>query len=147
MPRWPAVDDRLTARLAADPSGCLLWTGLLDKDGYGRTWLDGRKQLVHRVVWELLNGPIAEGMQLDHLCRVRRCASIDHLEVVTNRVNALRGESFSAVNARKQHCPAGHEYNLLTITSRGFRERRCSICRRRENREAGRRWRAKSITS
>jgi len=46
----------------------------------------------HRVSYALLKGPLVDGLDLDHLCRVRPCVNPDHLEQVTHLVNMLRGQ-------------------------------------------------------
>ena len=64
---------------------------------------------VHRVYFEYATGTtIPAGMELDHLCRVRDCANPDHLEVVTHRVNDLRGMSPTVVAYRAGTCTRGH---------------------------------------
>ncbi|MGQ7350721.1 HNH endonuclease signature motif containing protein [Quadrisphaera oryzae] len=83
--------------------------------------------LVHRRVFEMLIGPIESGMWLDHLCRVKRCCNPDHLEPVTPRENTLRGHSPTALNAAKEQCPRGHDYDGF----RGPSERFCRRCQRR----------------
>ncbi|MGH2812012.1 MAG: HNH endonuclease signature motif containing protein, partial [Actinomycetota bacterium] len=74
------------------PGGCWLWTGTPNSKGYGRWWVRGpdRGRLAHVVVWETFNGPTPEGMQHDHLCRVKPCVNEAHLELVTGRVNLHR---------------------------------------------------------
>lgn len=66
--------------------------------------------LAHRYAYELLVGPIPEGLHIDHLCRVRLCVNPAHLEAVTCHENNRRSTSPTAVNAKKTHCPRGHEY-------------------------------------
>lgn len=88
--------------------GCWLWTAAVSTGGYGRVHWDGKLRQAHRVAYELEVGPIPEGLELDHLCRVRRCVRPDHLEPVSGKVNKLRGVSPSADHARKTHCDAGH---------------------------------------
>lgn len=126
------VIDRIWDRTMPIPvSGCLVWMGRLDKDGYGRISLGGHgrpRALVHRAAYEIIERPIPVGMTLDHKCRVRSCWNSDHLEPITNRENVLRGISFSAINHRKTHCDHGHEFNTLnTYLWRGRRS--CRICR------------------
>jgi hypothetical protein len=75
---------------------CYLWKGSLDKDGYGVTdWNGKRGQRVHRIVYELAYGSIGRGedgkvLDLDHLCRTRNCARLEHLEPVTRSENVRR---------------------------------------------------------
>lgn len=45
----------------------------------------------HKRAWRFKNGPVPEGLELDHLCRVRACINPDHLEPVTHQENARRG--------------------------------------------------------
>jgi hypothetical protein len=95
MSRWnpqPAI-ERAFDKL--DVGDCWEFTGSLVTKGYGQIrGDDGPLVLVHRLVYEYLVGPIPPGMQLDHLCRNRRCCNPDHLEPVTNRANVLRGWRF-----------------------------------------------------
>lgn len=91
---------------------CWLWTGCKTGAGYGQLTHRGQSGLrAHRVTYEALVGPIPAGLVLDHLCRNRACVNPYHLEPVPQRVNVLRGESSAARNARKTHCPRGHEYD------------------------------------
>lgn len=70
---------------------CWIWQGAHDTAGYGRIRHNGRLLLVHRVVYQLLVGPIRAGLQIDHLCRVPACCNPAHLEAVTPRENVRRG--------------------------------------------------------
>ena len=74
---------------------CWVWQLTLSTAGYGMATnptKDGRKRIeAHRIVYEREQGPIPEGLDLDHLCRNRRCVRPDHLEPVTRSVNILRG--------------------------------------------------------
>jgi hypothetical protein len=132
---------RLFSRCEADDGGCWLFTGHLDKKGYGSICEGGghgRMLKAHRVSYELLAGPIPDDLQLDHLCRVRHCVNPCHLEPVTSRENTLRGDTIPAQNARKTHCPQGHGYTLdNTLVSVG--RRYCRRCMRaRESARAAR---------
>jgi hypothetical protein len=109
-----------------------LWLAALTPAGYGLFWLDGKYRCAHRVAYELDVGPIAEGLELDHLCRTPACVKPDHLEPVTPQVNQLRGIGLGGTNARKTHCPAGHPYDeantYLFRTPRGGLGRQCRTC-------------------
>ena len=100
---------------------CWLWTGHLNHKGYGRYGRIG----AHRLTYIMFNGPIPEGYEPDHLCRVHNCVNPAHSEAVTKRVNILRGVSFSAVNAAKTRCPKGHPY--------GVNRQVCRTCKKERN--------------
>jgi hypothetical protein len=116
----------------AAPGGCLIYTGPLNNRGYGHisTTVNGASASdgVHRVVYEAMVGPIPTGLQLDHLCRTRACVNHFHLEPVTRRENILRGDSPSAVHARKTHCVRGHEFNEENTSIRSDGSRSCRKC-------------------
>lgn len=114
-------------------TGCWLWTGT-SSGTYPQKYASGRTRLAHRLSYQLLRGPIPAGMQLDHLCRTPFCVNPDHLEVVTARVNTLRGNTPAAANAAKTHCPAGHEYSPENTYIDGG-SRCCKACHRRHQRD------------
>lgn len=117
-------------------AGCWIWKAARDRDGYGFfTPIHGKHLRAHRVAYELLKGPIPEGLQIDHLCRNTSCVNPNHLEPVTHLENNRRGvTSFSARNRRKTHCPKGHPYsgdNLARWKLRsGKNQRSCRECGR-----------------
>lgn len=76
---------------------CWVWQGSDDGDGYGTVRRDRRTLKAHRFYYEQVRGPIPDGLQLDHLCRIRRCVNPAHLEPVTQAENMQRG-----VQARKK---------------------------------------------
>lgn len=71
---------------------CWIWPRAQQARGYGTTYRNGKTILAHRALWERTNGPIPEGLELDHLCRVPACVRPDHMEPVTHRENMLRGK-------------------------------------------------------
>jgi len=107
--------------------GCWLWTAGKSA-GYGRSRYErGKTRRAHRRVYELLIGPVPEGLELDHLCRNRACCNPWHLEPVTHRENILRGESPMALCAKKTTCVAGHPFSKHGhINVRG--DRVCLVC-------------------
>jgi hypothetical protein len=116
-------------------TGCWLWMGAPDKDGYGRYGQNrhwGGTNRAHRIVFGLLRGTVEMLQQqtLDHVCRVRCCVNPDHLRPASNRENILAPGSLALakVNLAKTHCPRGHKYPEVRV--RG--ERLCLECRRRQ---------------
>ena len=124
------IEDRLWDKvdLSAGPDGCWMWLASVGGGGYGRISLggaDGGWAVAHRVVYELLVGPIPDGLVIDQLCRVRACVNPRHLEPVTHAENIRRGLRGRMVT----HCPRGHEYDVAN--TRYWRGRRdCRTCDR-----------------
>lgn len=116
-----------------DDAPCWLWTASLKTGGYGQIWVreQGRPAPAYRVAWELWFGPVPVGLELDHLCRVRRCVNPAHLEPVTHRVNAMRGGAPTVEVARSGRCIRGHPLvvgNIKTWTRNGKSYRTCRRC-------------------
>jgi hypothetical protein len=132
--------DRLSAKIdKTDPSGCWLWTASRKPCGYGQINLNGRPRPAHRVVYELLVGPIPAGLQLDHLCRVRSCVNPEHLEPVTSRENTRRGRAVEALRelaAQMTHCKSGHPLSGPNMYVDAKGHRLCRACRRGWARQA-----------
>lgn len=120
MPRGQTNTIRnIFGRLILQENGCAEWPGAQrSKKGYGAVEYQGRLWFTHRLIFEHFVGPVPEGMQLDHLCRNPRCCNFSHLEVVTQAENLRRGNSPSAINARKARCPRGHPYSHRDKTGR-----------------------------
>lgn len=99
---WDKVDQT---------SDCWNWVGAVSGHGYGNFKAGPRYAMAHRFAYELLVGSIPEGLQIDHLCRNRRCVNPDHLEPVAARENVRRGETPLANrlrSAQMTHCHRGH---------------------------------------
>lgn len=110
-------------------AGCWMWSKKVHSTGYAYTRVDGKMVRAHRAAYELLVGPIPEGLVLDHLCRNRSCVNPAHLEPVTQRENLLRGNTTTARNAAATTCRLGHPLDGRYPT-RGVRY--CKTCRRAE---------------
>lgn len=128
--------ERLERHIRREPSGCWIWTAHLNKDGYGTT-SDGlrsdgtfRRLSAHRLMYELLVGSVPDGLQLDHLCRVRSCCNPSHLEPVTCRENLMRGINQVARMAAQTHCIRGHPFDEANTYRPAKGGRACRACAR-----------------
>jgi hypothetical protein len=132
---------RKLRRLVQDPgTGCAPWPGALRRNGYGTVNATGSRygdlgrMAAHAFAWMLEHRrDIPRHMQLDHLCRNRKCCNVHHLELVTPRENQHRSEH-TYIN--KTHCNRGHPFD-------GYFKRKdrpphenpnCRYCRRCRNR-------------
>jgi hypothetical protein len=107
---------------------CWLWTAARNRHGYGVCWNGTSTMLAHRFAY---GHPIPDGLQIDHLCRVRHCVNPDHLELVTNRENWRRGQSHAAVAQRTGRCKYGHSLADAYRDKNGH-VRNCGTCKRQK---------------
>lgn len=133
---WTKVDKVGPAPAHRPDLGpCWLWAAYVNPDGYGTFRVDHAEsmRLAHRVAYVLAVGPIGDGLELDHLCRVRHCVRPAHLEPVTGLVNTERSTlpaRRGVGNGSKTHCPSGHPYDDVNTYWTPAGERQCRICRR-----------------
>jgi hypothetical protein len=124
---------RLTQRGA--PDECWPWQGYIDKKGYGRFRLRSiGTNMAHRAAVVLAGRTIPDGMQVDHLCRVRHCVNPNHLEVVDQRTNMVRGEHPLMVRHRENRCARGHDLAEAYPGRNGRQCRKCATQKARERR-------------
>jgi len=126
----PTSTERFWAKV--DKSGnCWLWTAYTCPEGYGRFVADEfPSTLAHRIAYELIVGPIPEGLTIDHLCRNPSCVNPSHLEPVTIEENLRRAE---AARVPVTHCKRGHPFDEVNTLHTRDGRRACRTCRRQEH--------------
>jgi hypothetical protein len=83
----PDVRERLAFKSIRSESGCLEWTGTLSHRGYGQTKVNYKYYSVHKLSWELANGPVPSGMYVCHKCDNPKCFEVSHLFLGTPQDN------------------------------------------------------------
>lgn len=128
------MEQRFWSKVQGDDyTACWIWTAGTNR-GYGYFNVTARRGIgAHRWAYEHLRGEIPEGLELDHLCRVRRCVNPWHLEPVTTAENVRRQK------AAITHCPQGHLYDATNTYRLASTGRKCRTC----NTENQRRFQAK----
>lgn len=131
---WWELENKMKSinHLVKKEGDCLRWKGNHFKQGYGRLQREGKIQSAHRYVWKKINGDIPGHLVIDHLCRVRDCVNINHMELVSQTENILRGIAPPSLNAKKKECCNGHlfsGYNLILMKNGRRACRKCGRIR------------------
>ena len=98
----PRKQPAMNPRPRTSPTGCLEWIGSKFGNGYGNIRVNGRGALAHRYAWERVNGAIAPGMEIDHICHNPACVEVRHLRLATRVQN---GRNFAG--ARRDNLSTG----------------------------------------
>jgi hypothetical protein len=134
----PTLRERILAKVVIDENGCWIWQGHIGPKGYGQVRGLGGTRPAHQSAYEQWKGPLPKGTEPDHLCKVRSCVNPDHLEAVSHHENLHRGDTLTARNAAKTHCPQRHPYAgdnlIIRICRNGTLGRVCRTCRDEKNR-------------
>jgi len=133
----------MLARIEPIPfCGCWIWLGAMASNGYGSVRKDGRTDAAHRAVYQAMGGVIPDGLDLDHLCRVRICVNPTHLEPVTRLTNLQRAAVYDtlervvyAPKRAQTHCKRGHPLSGDNLRLKGKR-RMCIACHRIKTNES-----------
>ena len=107
-PRYSAPKEFFDSRINVD-GDCVVWSGTINPNGYGYMGISGKRVRVHRYAWELANGPVPDGMMIDHICHNRACVKVEHLRLADrvengrNREGANARSSTGVRNVHRRH--------------------------------------------
>lgn len=123
---WNKVDK------SAGEDGCWLWKagtitrGVPGHRGYGNFWLTHTTSVrAHRFVWELIHGPIPQGMEVCHTCDHESCVNPKHLFLGTQADNIS-----DSVAKGRQVDNNGEKNGMAKLTANQIREIRKSNLKR-----------------
>lgn len=123
---------RVLARVdTTDPDACWLWQGPPSGSGHGQVRSNGRLEMVHRVVWEALVGPIPDEVLHHRETCPKRCVNPAHLTPMSSAAHSTH-------HSTRDTCSKGHPFDTSDA-----RQRICSICRR----DRWRRWKQRQMVA
>ncbi len=111
---------------------CRIFDGPTDTGGYGYVTIGHKSIGAHLYVWRRDVGPVPDGKEIDHVCRVRNCINTGHMRTVTHQINTTENVVGSKwmLNKAKTHCDHGHEFTVANTYIRKDGRRTCRECQR-----------------
>lgn len=109
---------------------CHLWQGTLTADGYGIIWMQNKRYLLHRFVYQQKHGKTNKFIRIE--CNNRNCINLDHFKLLTRQelnslIAPLGATALHNEAMEKTHCNNGHKFTDATTYYTGIK-RRCRMC-------------------
>lgn len=120
---WEKVDRR-------GDDECWPWMAYTSQNGYGRIGDCNSMLYAHRVSYELLVGPIPEGLVIDHLCKTKQCVNPAHMEPVSRAENTRRNDAPMHILRRANRCARGHDLLVTGYVRPDGKGRVCRTCQK-----------------
>lgn len=126
--------ERLLARFTINENECFEYNGTISDQGYGIMNIKSKNIRTHRLAWQLMVGPIPEGLCVLHHCDNRKCFNTEHL-YLGNRADNMRDtierDHFKSWHRDKTQCKRGHEFTEDNTYIRPNNVgRRCRTCQK-----------------
>lgn len=117
-------------------TSCIFLRNKPEKQGYVKLRRNNKRTYAHRYFYELTNGKIPFGLEIDHLCENRACVNVEHLKAVTHLENMSHAKTRTLHTG---HCRNKHDLRIAGIYVHPKSGPTCAECKR----ESVRRSRAK----
>ena len=139
------IIERLISKVDWKSEGsCWDWLGTINEYGYPKISIENHPRRAHRISYEAFIGPIPKGLDLDHLCRNRKCINPKHLEPVTRKENLNRspitfwrgGQTTAKIKKSRTHCKHGHEWSEENTYIHTYGWRVCRECKKIQERKS-----------
>lgn len=127
------VHERILEKIKISDSGCWLFTGCLNNDGYAKIVLNNRPVSAHRMMYEYKFGKIENGLMVCHKCDNRNCVNPDHLFLGTardNRIDCVNKKRVRIFIGLKKRCKRGHLFSKSNTSFNSNGDRLCLKCRK-----------------
>lgn len=92
--------------IVPDADSCWIWAGYLNGGGYGGFTYRGKWHEAHRMIYEIFNDDIPEGLEILHSCDIRACVNPNHLSVGTRKDNMQDAKRKGRTAYGEKNCQA-----------------------------------------
>ena len=144
IPNYEELSQARFSLYVHKTNSCWIWTGSINKNGYGQFHYQRKTWRVHRLLYTWKKGIVPLDKELHHTCQNKICVNPDHLELI-NKID--HSKYHGQIREKADECPQGHQFNEKN-TGRSKSGRYCRICtnQRRGNWRESRRKEGKKVT-